>query len=149
MIGRLKNWLGGGALYFLLDLALIAAIAATLAHWTWVALTPRASAAPAVAKRSDLPAAGTKVRPNLFGQAHGAAADAALGSKLRLVGVLSPGVQGAGRAIFALENGKSTTVATGGTITSGVVLREVHPDHVLVSHNGAIERFRLDRRARR
>lgn len=146
MIGRLKNWLGGGTLYFLLDLALIAAIAATLAHWTWVALTPRASAAPAVTKRTDMPAAAT-VKPHLFGQ--GAAADGAFGSKLRLVGVLSPGAQGGGRAIFALENGKSTTVATGGTITSGVVLREVHPDHVLVSHNGAIERFRLDRRARR
>jgi general secretion pathway protein C len=146
MIGRLKNWLGGGALYFLLDLALVAAIAASLAHWTWVALTPRASAAPAVTKRTDLPAAAT-VKPHLFGQ--GTAADAAFGSKLRLVGVLSPGVQGAGRAIFALENGKSTTVATGETITSGLVLREVHPDHVLVSHNGAIERFRLDRRVRR
>ena len=148
MIGRLKNWLRGGAWYFLLDLALIAALAASLAHWTWVALTPRAIAASALTSRSDLQRVTPTIKPHLFGAAQGAAAGAASASKVRLVGVLSPRVPGAGRAIFALENGKSRTAGAGETIASGLVLQEVHPDHVLVSRNGAIERVKLERRAR-
>ncbi len=148
MIGRLKNWLAEGGLLLLLELALVAALGAVLAHWTWAALTPRALAPSALEAPAQTRAAAMPVKPHLFGAAPGSAAPAS-GTKLRLVGVLSPGARGAGRAIFALENGRSRSAGVGETISAGFVLQEVHADHVLVSHDGTLERFRLDRRARR
>lgn len=150
MNGRPKNWLGGGSLYFLLDLALVGALAAVLAHWTWAALTPGAVAASSLKPRADERAAAPAIKPHLFGAAQGAAADNASTSKIRLIGVVSPRVaSGEGRAIFAVEGAKPRTAAVGETIAAGFVLREVHADHALVSHDGGLERFRLERRARR
>ena len=150
MNGRLKNWLGGGGLYFLLDLALVGALAAVLAHWTWAALTPRAIAASTLKSRADAGSALIPIKPNLFGAAHGAPAGAASTSRIRLVGVVSQReASHGGHAIFAIEGAKPRTAAVGETIAAGFVLQEVHADHALVSHDGALERFGLERRARR
>lgn len=151
MLTRVKDWLRRGGWFSLLELALVAALAITLAHWTWVAVAPRAVAASGLPSRSDASHAGPLIKRHLFGIAHEGtvvgAADASPASKLRLRGVISPAVPGAGRAVFTLENGKSATVGAGEAIAPGVVLHEVHPDHVLVSRDGALERIGLDRRA--
>jgi len=133
MYGRLKNWLGGGGAYFLLELALIAGVAATAAHFTWVFLAPPAigasSYATPAAARVDV--AGAR---ELFGTPPRAR------GPLRLVGIVAPD-----SAIFALEGGKSRATRAGEAIVPGAILKEVHRDYVLVERNGAAERLGLER----
>jgi len=151
MIAQLKHWLRRGGWVPLLDLLLIAALGISLAHWTWVALTPRAIAASALTGQLEAQRASTIAKRNLFGMAQGEKAspvvDAPPSSGIRLLGIISRGVAGGGRAIFALETGKPKTVEAGAQVVPGLLLKEVHSDHVLVARSGLIERMRLDRRA--
>jgi general secretion pathway protein C len=143
MDSRLKNWLLGGAVHLFVDLALIAVLAISLAYWTWVAFTPRVIGASALSAETRTQEAGAIAARHLFGGGSSVAlADAAPASSLRLVGVVAPV-----RAVFALENGKSRTAAVGEAISGEAVLKEVHPDYVLVSRGGAVERLKLERRA--
>ena len=148
MNGRLKNWLRGGRPYFLLDVALLSALALTLAHWTWTFFAPAPIAAPAVHAGDEMELSGYEAARQLFGAAQGALAPAiAPAAKLRLVGIAAPSAQEEGRAIFALENGKSRIALAGDDVFPGLVLREVHPDHVLIERDGLTERIGLERRA--
>ena len=148
MISRLKHWFGQGAWFAMLELALVAALALSLAHRTWVALAPRAIGASSLPIRSDARQSGPIVKRQLFGAApQDAASVAAPLSKPTLGGVIAPGSPGAGRAVFKLENGKSATAGAGESISPGVVLKEVHADHVVVTRDGAAERIGLNRRA--
>jgi len=148
MIGRLQNWLGKGRLFLLLELALVAALAAVLAHWTWIVLTPPTVAATTLSVGSEPRSAFPPVRPQMFGAGAGAVGDAASSARLKLVGLFSPDAGKSGRAIFLLENGKSRSARVGDTVVAGFVLQEVHPDHVLLGHSDGVERLKLDRRAR-
>lgn len=137
MNSRLKNRRRGGALHFavnrLLDLALVAALAATAAYWTWQLAAPPALAASAHA----LPAPAAEVsKPALFGASQPALATA----RIRLVGVVAPE-----RALFRMENGKVAAARAGDALAPGLVLREVHAGHALVERNGVLERFALER----
>jgi hypothetical protein len=137
MNGRPKNWLRGGALFSLLEVALVAALAATAAYWTWALAAPAAVASSAHATPARADPDSAMLRQGLFG----APQRAATGLKLRLVGLASPA-----RAVFVLENGKSATARAGEAIAPGAVLRAVHPDHALVERNGVLERVALERR---
>jgi general secretion pathway protein C len=132
----------GGALQFLprvLDLALVAALAATLAWWTWALAAPAAVAASSYAAPAA-PASGDGARlRNLFGAP--AAATPAAGP-LRLVGVASPR-----QAIFALQGEKPRAARPGEEIVPGTILREVHRDHAVVERAGVLERLSLERTA--
>lgn len=134
----------------MLELVLIAALGISLAHWTWVALAPRAIAASALAGQLEVPRAAPMLKRNLFGAAHEGKAvpvvDASPTSGIRLLGIISRGVGAGGRAIFALETGKPKTVEVGSQVVPGLVLKEVHSEYVLVVRNGSIERMKLDRR---
>jgi general secretion pathway protein C len=138
MKGQHKNWLRAHAV---LDLALVAALALTLAWWTWALAAPAAVAAPSYAAPAALEAADAARLRGLFGAPR--AAPAAAGP-LRLVGVASPS-----RAIFALQGEKPRAARPGEEIVPGTTLREVHRDHVVVERNGALERLGLERDARR
>jgi len=146
---RLKAWLRRGGWIPLVEIALVAALGISLAHWTWVVLTPRATAASALAGPLEVQRAAPMLKRNLFGVAQEgrsvAVVDASPTSGIRLLGVLSRGEGAGGRAIFALETGKPKTVASGSQVVPGLVLKEVHADHVLVARNGSIERMKLDR----
>ena len=150
MIDRLRNWFRRGAWSVMLEFALIVALGVSLAHWTWVLLAPRAVAESAIANPSAAERSVPAIRRNLFGAAQAGkgspVVDASPASRIRLLGVLSRGTAGSGRAIFALKTGKPKTVAAGAQILQGFVLKEVHADHVLVARDGALERIRLDRR---
>lgn len=146
MNSRLKNWLRGNALYFLLDAALVAALAATIAHFTWVFLAPAAIGASAYATPSLSASGDGTPKRNLFGAGSGAQAEPVSSSKLKLVGVASPTARQGGRAVFVLESGKSKAARSGESVAPGTILREVHPDHVLVERDGALERITLERR---
>lgn len=146
MNSRLKNWLRGGAAFFLLEVALVAALAAAAAHWTWVFVAPAAIGPSAYATPSLSAARDGAPKRHLFGAAHGAQPEAVSSSKLKLVGVASPAARRGGRAVFVLESGKSKAARSGESVAPGTILREVHPDHVLVERDGALERITLERR---
>ena len=151
MIARLKNWLRQGGWLPLLELLLIAALGISLAHWTWIALTPRAIGASALAGPLEAQRSGPVLKRNLFGVAQAGktqpVVDASPASRIKLLGVMARDVMGGGRAIFALETGKPKTVEAGSQIVPGLVLREVHSDYVLVARSGSLERMKLDRRS--
>ena len=134
----------------MLELALIAALGISLAHWTWVAFAPRAVASSALSSQPEAQRLGPAFKQGLFGMAQAGksapVAEASPASGIKLLGVLSRGVAGTGRAIFALDSGRPKTVEAGAQIAQGFVLKEVHSDYVLVLRNGSVERMKLDRR---
>lgn len=144
---RLKHLRLREAGIFLLEVALVAALAVSLAHWTWVASTPRASAAPALAEQPAAQARASVSMRHLFGAAQdGAQPVASAVGGLALIGVFSERRPDAGRAIFSRQGGRPVSVAAGESIGEGLELREVHPDHVIVLREGALERIDLERR---
>lgn len=149
MNNRLESWLHAARWTALLEFALLALLAAALAHWTWIAVTPRALAGSALSGTSELEHAGAPVKRNLFGAgAPGSPLQPeTAASSLKLLGVISPGIAGKGRAVFAAEKGNRRVVSAGESLSAGVILREVNADHVVVARDGAIERIALDRRA--
>ncbi|HJY77101.1 MAG TPA: type II secretion system protein N [Burkholderiales bacterium] len=120
-----------------LDLLLLAALGAAAAYFTWVLLAPRAKAAPALGEQARAAESPSPAARRLFGAA---APQAAATGPVRLVGVVSPN-----RAVFT-ENGRPRTAAVGESV-GDLVVREVHPDHVVVSRRGEIERLTLERRS--
>ncbi len=135
----------GGALQVILDLSLVAAIALAAAHFTSALMAPRALAAPShAAAPGSLDAAAIAGR-HLFGGGDDRLVTVRMeGSGIRLLGVLSPG-----RALLAVGNERVRSYTPGETLSAGVILKEVHADHVLVLRDGAPERVGLDRRASR
>lgn len=151
MIAHIREWLWRGGWSPLLEAALVVVLAACLAYWTWVVVAPRPVAAPPLADHARVPSSGPIVKRGLFGAAPDGAPHSAPGAgasaKLRLTGIVAPRAPESGGAVFRLESGKSATVRPGEAIVPGVVLKEVHPDHVVVARDGAPERMALDRRA--
>lgn len=148
---KLNDWILTEGWVLLLESALVAALAVALAHWTWVALAPRAVSV------SSLPAEAEDYRPGAIAQRHlfGESREGMAGGeevrssalRLKILGVFSRRDPRAGRAILSLDGGKPAMVTAGEAVAAGVVLHEVHPDHVLVRRAGVIERVDLDRRA--
>ena len=140
MAGRFKNTsqplLRTGPLARALELALLAALAAATAYFTWVLLAPRAKAAPALGGEARALEAPSPAARRLFG----ATAPQAASGPVRLVGVISPD-----RAVFT-ENGRPRSAAVGESVGE-LVVREVHPDFVVVSRRGELERLMLERRS--
>jgi len=134
----LQRWLHAGSAALALDLALIAALAAAAAYGTWVLLAPRAKAAPALGGEARALEAPSPAARRLFGAA--AAPQAASSGAVRLIGVVSPS-----RALFS-ENGRPRAAAVGESVGE-LVVREIHPDHVVVSRRGELERLVLERRS--
>lgn len=134
----------------LLEVVLLAALAVALAQWTWIALTPRSVAESALSGASVSGHAQASVKRHLFGVGTPGVSlqqGAAPASPFRLLGVISPGTAGKGRAIFASQSGARRVAHAGEVLSAGVVLNEVHADHVVVTREGAVERIDLDRRA--
>ena len=130
-----------------LEIALVAALAISLAHWTWVAATPRALAASALAEQQEAQPPGPVARRHLFGAAlEGAQPVADAGGGLALLGVFSGRRPDAGRAILARLGSRPVIVVAGESIGEGLVLSEVHPDHVIIVRAGVPERVDLERR---
>ena len=89
------------------------------------------------------------VAGGLFGAAGGGEAKssgATLATGFTLLGVFSGPTPTAGRAILAVEGGRPAFVAAGEPVAEGILLQEVHPDHVVVLRQGVPERIELERR---
>jgi type II secretory pathway component PulC len=68
------------------------------------------------------------------------------GGGLALLGVFAERRPDAGRAILARQGSRPMSVVAGESIGEGLVLHEVHPDHVIVLRAGVPERIELERR---
>lgn len=140
------------------NLALVVALAATLAQLVW-ALVPQpawqaapvtAVSAPAASKGNHLQAI---VNAHLFGryQAEQAPAATALSEapdtrlNLTLVGILAGSSQRDSRALIAQSNGTEEPYALGADVIAGVSLQAIFPDRVILSRGGQLETLRLDR----
>ena len=150
-MNRLTHWILHEAWIVVLELALVAALAVSLAYWTWVAIAPSSlgassSAGAPAADRPEQIAHG-----NLFGVASTApaAAPRSTGGGLTVLGIFSGKRAGQGRAIIGRQGARPVTVAAGESIADGLSLQEVHPDHVIVLRNGVPERIELERRVTR
>ena len=119
-------------------------IALASAHWTWALTAPLALAAPSHAAAPSAIDAAAIAGRHLFGGGDERQTLRSDGSGIRLLGVLSPG-----RAILAVGSERARSFVPGETLSAGLILKEVHADHVLVMRDGAPERVGLDRRADR
>jgi len=150
-MNRLTRWILQEAWIIALELALVAALALSLAYWTWVALSPATLASPAHPAGLGEDRVGPIANRNLFGtaQAGGAASARGAGLGIAVLGVFSGRRPGEGRAILARQGSRPATVAAGEAIADGLVLHEVYPDHVIVLRDGVPERVELERRVLR
>ena len=110
-------------------------LGAVLAYWSvtfW---------APEPVTRSPAPdaAAGTAAARRLFGDAAERGAPAGSTAQIRLVGVVAASARKPGYAVIELESGQNVTLRTGEALAPGVVLVEVHANHVVLERNGARE----------
>src|SRR3954470_24340139 len=117
--------------------ALVIALAWQLAYWTWRFVAPPAAVASAATRAAPVD---LDLVARLFGGTHAGTTTSAL----RLKGVVAPTPGKTAAAIFAGTNGKDIAVLPGGEAAAGVLLAEVHPDHVIVTRNGVRERIDLD-----
>jgi type II secretory pathway component PulC len=150
-MNRLTHWILHEAWIVMLELALVAALAVSLAYWTWVAIAPASVGVPSSAAAPATDRAEQVAHRNLFGVVSSApaAAPRAASAGLTVLGIFSGKRSGEGRAIIARQGGRPVTVATGESISDGLSLQEVHPDHVIVLRNGVPERLDLERRVTR
>jgi len=141
---RRLPWLGAP----LLNLLLLLALAALLAHWTWRFVAP-VPPVPASGARADvrLDAALASLRAaHLFGAAQGQAAastEQATSLNLKLRGVFAALGGLPAMAILGVD-GQDQAVATGYEVVPGVVLDAVAPDHVILLNRGVSERLDLE-----
>jgi len=136
----------------LLNLLLLLALAASLAHWTWRFAAPQPPLPPADAHADVKPGAALDAlrAAGLFGAAEGGAdtaAERATTLKLKLRGVFAALGGLPALAILAVD-GQDQAIATGQAIQPGVVLDAVAPDHVILLNHGVRERLALEQMGR-
>src|SRR5262245_46026923 len=115
----------GGALYLVVDLVLVVALALVLAYWTWQLIAPRVAAAPSFSAAPAATDAGALARGHLFGSGGESTAVETRSGSVRLLGVVSPG-----RALIAVGGERARAYVPGESLTPALVLKEVHADHV-------------------
>lgn len=141
---RRVPWLGAP----LLNLLLLLALAALLAHWTWRFAAP-VPPVPAADARADVQlgaALDTLRSARLFGAAAGGAGapvEQVTSLNLKLRGVFAA-VGGLPAMAILNADGQDLAVATGSEIVAGVALDAVAPDHVILLNRGLRERLDLD-----
>jgi hypothetical protein len=140
-------WMKNEAWIDLLELLLVAALGVGLAQVTWLTLAPRTAGAPSAVAPGVQPPPGAAAARHIFGAARGDSTAKPVGTAagLVLLGVFSSPEPGAGRAILGMQGSRPALVAAGEPIADGVVLHEVHADHVIVLRQGMPERIELER----
>ena len=145
---KLLHWIVRESWIAVLELAVVAALAVSLAFWTWQVIAPPAVAAPAPSSIGAGPGGPAPVAARGLlgaGEARSAAPARAVAA-LTLVGVFAGQAPGSGRALIARSGDRAQLVVAGEEIAPGVVLNEVHADHVTVLRGAALERIELERR---
>lgn len=142
MKGRVKIAVAGRALSLLVDLAFVVAFAVVLAYWTVQLASPPALAALAGASEGVVAEGASVAGRHLLGSSDELAGAGT--SRFKLLGVIAPD-----RAIVVADGDRPRSFARGEAMATGVVLKEVHPDYVVLTNNGATERLVLERRTAR
>ena len=126
--------------------ALILVLAAQMAHWSWLWLAPENQASPPNTIQTDVvSAAHTIVAQHLFGTADTSGLtqnDDSL-QHIRLKGVFAALRQRHSYAILNTGTKSDQTVRIGEEIQSGVILKNVYPHYIVVSHEGVLKRLNL------
>lgn len=138
----------------LVAFALLIVLCWMLARWTWYIVSPDASAQPAASTRVifDVTAAAHSISAaNLFGamQAPRPVEQIAVPTSLnvKLKGVFSSDGKQPAYAILNIDSQGDRHIKTGAEVKSGVTLAEIHPRHVVLQRDGALERVELDEKA--
>ena len=132
-----------------LTILLIALLCWLLALWTWLVVLPegRALSTPE-SPLSAASSANVVSARHLFGlsvkeQQAPTLQTTITGLKLR--GVFAPIGLLPGFAVFNIEGKNDQPVRVGDEVIPGIILKEVHPAHVLLSRQGMLERLNLER----
>lgn len=135
-LGSARGWL-------ILELALVAVLAVQVARLAMIFITEPAPAS-ALSVRAAAADPGVFARFDAFfrtgGQGSLAEATGAEASQMRLYGVRAGGPDG-GSAIIGLPDGKQLSVAVGETVQSGLVLKAVAADHVVLARGASLSRL--------
>jgi hypothetical protein len=118
-------------LLLLLNLGLLAALAVSAAHWTWVFWAPATTGALSVG--SGVPA--NPAQSILDARLFQLATAPTVADDIVLDGVFSHAPSHGGYAILTVD-GKTQTVAAGAQLTPELVLKAVYPHHVVLSRRG-------------
>lgn len=121
---------------FLLNVLAVALLAASCAYWALQlykpAQRPLAATPPALRAEPSIAAA-----TGLFGGAQAAA----VSSNYQLTGVVAAGAESV--AIIAANGAPAKAVRLGREVAPGVLVREIHARHVMLSENGVARRIDL------
>mgnify|MGYP000023427353 CR=1 FL=1 len=151
LLEQTERWLSKPWVPWVINLAMLILLTASLAQWTWRVWQP------SVTPPARTPATAADIAPeyninaltaaNLFGQAAPAASQVSLENiplsslNLSLTGVM---VTPAGSfALISADGGPELPVSVGQEITGGVVLHEVYADRALIRRGGATESLML------
>jgi general secretion pathway protein C len=124
-----------------LTLAALALLASVLAYWTWAWLAPAPEAR--MPTKSETPRIESAYA--LFGSAPSGAASST-GVALKLLGVAAASGNKPGHALLRLDEKQTLLVRAGEAIGPGLLLVEVHPDHVEIDRDGTRETLRWPQR---
>ncbi|MBC7944446.1 MAG: PDZ domain-containing protein [Burkholderiales bacterium] len=138
----------------LLAFGLLIVLCWLLARWTWLIVSPEAIAEAAGSTRVSIDtaaAADSIVAAHLFGTAEAprpvvqAAVPTSLNVKLK--GVFSAVGKQPAYAILNSDNQGDRHIKAGSEVKAGVVLAEIHPQHVVLSRDGVMELVELEEKA--
>jgi general secretion pathway protein C len=116
------------------------------AQWFWYFATPTESPAAPARNRVLLSAAAQTVADaHLFGVVPSGTAAVISNLNIKLKGVFASTSDAPAYAIVNTGT-KDETARAGGELVPGVVLEAIHPEHVVLRRNGALERINLEER---
>lgn len=137
---------------YLINIAALILLTASLAHWTWLLAAPKLAtgSAPAMVRPATAPATQfnvqTIVAAHLFGAAPVAAGDVEnipLSSlNLVLTGLIAAGDNSV--ALIRVEGQPEAPFRIGDSIVSGAVLKAVYSDRAIIMRNGVAESLLLE-----
>ncbi|MEO6354571.1 MAG: type II secretion system protein N [Oxalobacteraceae bacterium] len=118
--------------------AMFIALCVSAAYWAMQLIQPPLRATAAL-PQLEQPEQSLDAAKDLFG-GHAAAT---LASNYQLHGVVAAARSRDSVAILSADGKPAKAVVTGGELTPGVIVREVHPKYVLLSESGVIKRVEL------
>ena len=134
------------AVVSLVTFVAIALLGLVLAYWTWMWIAPRSEPrAPAAVQTG----AQVEIAYGLFGSVQrGSNGAAPTGVAVSLLGVVAASGSRSGFAVLRLDAKQTVAVREGREIKPGVLLAEVHADHVVLERSGARETIALPKQGK-
>ncbi|MGZ8251918.1 MAG: hypothetical protein ACXW1P_05935 [Methylophilaceae bacterium] len=136
----------------LLNYAMVAVLAITLAYWSWQLASPAPLAAVPVVETSPQNLAATINAAPWFSNNNGQETSATSSGDMKLVGIFGSVNNASGKhpgfAIFQMSNGKQLHAMLNKEFTPGLKLTDISHDTVTVLQNGIPQTIALDEKSR-